>query len=376
VTSVRYRLLARPQEIRDYLLSLQSEPALAIDLEADSLYSYPEKVCLVQISTPSANTILDPLTGGEGIDTLGTVVADPSTTKVFHGGDFDVRLLKKTYGFLVRNVVDTMIGAQLAGRTEVGLAALLDQEFGVHVEKRFQRANWSARPLDRELLHYAALDTAYLLELWNRIRTELVASARLEWAQEEFSLLQAVTPSLEGGPSCFEVKGASRLSPTQLAILQALLEVREQTARAWNRPPFKVLSNQVLLNWAQSPPVSEEQVLRTKGAGRGILRHLAPRILDAAHKASSLSAAGCPRRSSVPYVPLTAEQKLRLKRLKKVRREAAQRLGLSAGLLVSSKTLERLCRADPKQASQLLEGSLKRWQLHVLGSGLRRALSP
>jgi ribonuclease D len=375
VTPVHYRLLAEFKDIREYVRTLQSEPALAIDLEADSLYSYPEKACLVQISTPSANTILDPLRGRDGIQALGTVLADQAIHKVFHGGDFDIRLFKREYGFEIRNVVDTMIGAQLAGRARVGLAALLEEEFDVHVEKRHQRANWSARPLAAELLRYAALDTAYLLQLWKRIRTELVQSGRLDWAEEEFSLLEAVTPSAQRAPSCFDVKGAGRLPARQLAILQALLEVREQIARSWNRPPFKVLSDQVLLRWAQSPPLNREQVLQTPRAGKGILRHLAQRILDAVHEARTLPMEECPGRSSAPYIPLTGEQKLRLKRLKKVRSDAAKRLGLGAGLLVSSKTLERLCRADPDQAPDLA-ASLKRWQLQVLGPALRRALLP
>ena len=154
------------------------------------------------------------------------------------------------------------------------------------------------------------------------------------------------------------------------------MEVREETARAWNRPPFKVLSNQVLLNWAQSPPLNRGQVLKTPRAGKGILRRLAPRIVNAVHKARSLPLEACPRRSPAPYFPLTDEQKLRLKRLKKVRREAARRLGLSAGLLVTSETLEKLSRAAPQEALGLLETVLKRWQLKVLGPALRRALSP
>jgi len=374
VTNIRYRLLSQAREIRDYLHTLRSERRLAIDLEADSLYSYPEKVCLVQISTPSANTILDPLTGRHGMQALGTLLADPAITKVFHGGDYDIRLFKKDYGFQVRNVVDTMIGARFVSRARVGLADLLQEEFGIELEKRHQRANWAARPLAADLLRYAALDTAYLLELWRRLRAELVRLGRLEWAAEEFSLLEAVTPSPQHAPSCFDIKGARHLTPRQRAILQALLQVREETARAWDRPPFKVLSNQVLLRWAQSPPLNRAQVLKTSQAGKGILRRLAPKIVNAVHKARSLPYEDCPQRSSASYIPLTDEQELRLKRLKTVRRDAAERLGLDAGLLVSSRTLEKLCRADPAQASDLIEASLKRWQLQVLGAALRHAL--
>jgi len=270
--------------------------------------------------------------------------------------------------------VDTMIGAQLAGRAKVGLADLLQDEFGVHLEKRYQRANWSARPLSPQQLQYAALDTAWLLPLWRNIREQLVSLGRLEWAEEEFRLLEAVVPSPERGPSCFDIKGYQQLSARELAILQALVELREETARAWNRPPFKVLSNRVLLRWAQSPPSNPGQVVQTPGAGRDLLRRLAPQIVAAIRRAKSLPEEDWPRRELTPYRPLTPEQKRRLRRLKTARSEASKRLGLDAGLLVSSKTLEKLARADPKESKGLLEDSLKHWQLHVLGSAIRRAL--
>ncbi len=374
MTSTAYSFLVEPDRIRSYVQTLRSQPILAIDLEADSLYSYPEKLCLVQVSTPSANTILDTLSGGDASRALGTVLGDAAIDKVFHGGDYDIRLLKKHYGFEVKCIVDTMIGAQLAGRSKVGLADLLQEEFGIHLEKRYQRANWSARPLSAEQLQYAALDTAWLLQLWRRIREQLVSLGRLEWAEEEFRLLEAVVPSPERAPSCFDIKGYQQLSARELAILQALVDLREETARAWNRPPFKVLSNRVLLRWAQSPPSNRGQVVQTPGAGRGLLRRLAPQIVAAIRRAKSSPEEEWPRREPTPYRPLTQEQKRRLRRLKTARSEASKRLSLDPGLLVSSKTLEKLARADPKESKGLLEDSLKHWQLQVLGSTIGHAL--
>jgi len=371
---VHYRFLTQAQQIRDYLHTLQSETTLAIDVEADSLYSYPEKVCLVQISTPTANTILDPLSGGQGLQALAKVLASPSITKVFHGGGYDIRLLKKAYQLQVRNVADTMIAAQLAGRPQLGLSALLEEEFGIHLQKRYQRANWGARPLDEQKLSYAALDTAYLLPLWQRLRADLLRLGRLEWAQEEFELLEAVTPAPQHGPSCFDVKGGHRLRPRERAILQALVELRDETARAWDRPPFKVLGNEVLLQWAQEPPAKRREVLRTPRANKGILRRLAARILDAVRAAQSTPLADCPQRKLGRHHPPTEEQRLRLQRLKTVRQAASERLDLSPGLLVTSGTLERLSRADPHEAPDMLPTVLKRWQLKVLGPSLLHIL--
>jgi ribonuclease D len=369
-----YLLLDTVPAVREYLLTLASSPALAIDVEADSLFSYQEKVCLVQISTPAANAILDPLAAREGLQALGPLLADANIRKVFHGGDYDIRMLKKDFGFAVHNVADTMIAAQLVGRAKFGLAALLCEEFGLELDKGYQRANWAYRPLDPQHLRYAARDTAYLLELWQRLRAELVQLERLEWAEEEFRLLEDITPAPAREPTCFDVKGSNRLPPRVLCILQNLVQVRDQAARAWDRPLFKVLSDQVLLDWAQSPPRRRDQVLRTRAANRGILGRLAPQVLDAVQKGLATPEADCPHRNSTPFTPMSHAQRTRLARLKQVREEAALELALAPGLLVNSATLEKMAYLPPPEGVALMETALKRWQQQVLGERLRAAM--
>ena len=367
ITQTEYRFLDTVPAVHDFVLTLGSSPAFAMDLEADSLYSYQEKVCLVQISTPSANVILDPLSAREGLQSLGPLLADTRIRKVFHGADYDIRLLKKDYGLKIHNIADTMIAAQLVGRSMVGLAALLSEEFGLELGKGHQKDDWAHRPLDQQQLRYAALDTAYLLELWQRLRTELQQLGRLEWAEEEFRLLEDVTPTPARDPAWFDVKGARDLLPRQRSILQNLVQLRDQAARAWDRPPFKVLSDQVLLSWAQEPPRRRDQVLRTPAANQGALRRLAPQVLEAVQRSTGTPLPDRPRGNAGRFTPLSGEQKERLARLKQLREQVALRLGLSPGLLVNSETLEKLCYIQPQEAVALLQTSLKRWQHQVLG---------
>jgi ribonuclease D len=369
-----YLLLDQVSAVHDYLVALRSAPAVAIDLEANSLYAYQEKVCLVQISAPSANVILDPLAAREGVQALRPLLADSAIRKVFHGADYDIRLLKKDFGFELHNIVDTMVAAQLLGRPNLGLAALLSEEFGIEVDKRYQRANWAHRPLDEQHLRYAALDTAYLLQLWQRLQAQLVHLGRLEWAEEEFRLLEEATPAPAREPSCFDVKGAGRLSAVELSALQNLVQLRDRVAQSWDRPPFKVLPDQVLLGWAQSPPRRRDEVLRTRAANRGILRRLAPQVLQAVRRAERTPLSACPQRAGSHFIPLTGAQKQRLSRLRQVRAGVAQRLGLSRGLLVSSETLEGLSRLPPAEAAGALHTALKRWQQQVLGAELKAVL--
>jgi ribonuclease D len=267
-----------------------------------------------------------------------------------------------------------MIAAQLCGREQVGLAALLEEFFGLKLDKRYQKANWNQRPLQPGMLEYAALDTAHLLPLKEQLEQELVSLGRKAWAEEEFRLLEAAEPAPSRPPSCFDVKGSRRLAPQQLAILQALLEVREKAAAEWDRPPFKVLNNAVLTAWALAPPRGRSELLSASGANQGVLGRLANQLLGAVRGAQALPLDQCPRATSNgSYEPLTPAQEKRLKRLKKARSRCAEKLQLPMGLLVNTATLERLARCPSTELGSALDENLKTWQHQILGEDLLAA---
>ena len=364
-----YRFFDRGPQVAAFFAAVRAEPVLALDLEADSLHHYPEKICLVQISTPTETAILDPLAAPEVLDNLEPVLADPAVRKIVHGGDYDVRLLKRERGVTVRNLFDTMIAAQLTGRERFGLAALLEEHFGVVLDKRHQRADWSRRPLGPELLAYAAGDTAHLHALCGRLAAELAGLGRLEWAGEEFGLLEQLEPGAPKKPWCLDLKGTGRLAPRQLARLQELLVMREQLARAWDRPPFMVLGNQTLIDWAQAPPASRRELLQTRGAGRGVLERVADRVLEALERGAAVPEEECPRPEPARRTVLSAAEAGRLARLREAREAAARRLALAPGLLVNGATLEKFARDGSSAAA-----SLKNWQAEALGAPFRQAL--
>lgn len=364
-----YRFFDHGPDIAGYFSSVSTEPVLALDLEADSLHRYPEKICLVQLSSSAETAILDPLAAPEVLDGLESVLADAAVRKIVHGGDYDVRLLKRERGVSVRNLFDTMIAAQLTGRERFGLAPLLEEHFGLVLDKRHQRADWSRRPLGPDLLDYAAGDTAHLHALSARLTEELSELGRLAWAEEEFRLLEQIEPAAPKKPWCLDVKGAGRLAPRQLARLQALLEVRDELARAWDRPPFMVLGNQTLIDWAQAPPASRRDLVHTPGAGRAVLERIADRALEALARAAVVPEQECPRPEPTRRTVLAVSEASRLVRLRTVREEAARRLSLAPGILVNGATLEKFAREGRGGA-----GSLKNWQAEALGAPFQEAL--
>src|SRR5215212_493480 len=224
--------------------SLAAQPQIAVDTEADSLHSYFDKVCLIQISVPGEDLIVDPLAKVD-LNRFGELLANPAITKLFHGGDYDLRIMHRDFGFVVRNLVDTSICAQLLGYEGIGLAALLERHFGVKLNKTHQRADWSMRPLPPDMLAYASLDTHHLAALAAKLREELIALGRWEWAVEEFARLEMVRyrENDEDVEPWRKVKNIGGLDRRSLAAVRDLYEWRDQLARKADRPPFKILGN-------------------------------------------------------------------------------------------------------------------------------------
>lgn len=170
---------------------LASETTIAIDLEADSMHNYQEKVCLIQVSTQQRTVLIDPLAATD-LSPLRPVLADPAIRKIFHAADYDLRSLKRDFDLEINGLFDTMICAQFLGEERVGLADLLRKFFSVHLDKKFQRADWSQRPLPDEMVRYAAEDTRHLHRLVDIFEERLIAAGRLDWCTEEFALMEQV----------------------------------------------------------------------------------------------------------------------------------------------------------------------------------------
>ena len=185
------RLIEDSAEFATMLRRLRNEPTVAIDTEAASFHRYRDRVYLVQLSTRDETHLVDPL-ALPGLPGFGELLADPAIEKLFHDADYDLRLLGYEFGFTATNLFDTRVAAQFLNEPGIGLAALLEKYIGVRPDKRFQRADWSARPLTQPMLEYAAMDTRHLPDLRDLLRDKLLARGRLEWVLEECALLTAV----------------------------------------------------------------------------------------------------------------------------------------------------------------------------------------
>jgi ribonuclease D len=262
------QLIQTQSDLDHFFRRLRNQPLVALDTEAASFHRFKDRVYLLQVSSREETAVVDPL-AVSGLQSLGSILGDPGVEIVFHDADYDLRLLENEYGFRASNLFDTRIAAQLLNEPGVGLAALLEKYLGVRLDKRYQRADWSARPLTREMLDYAAADTRHLPALRDILRDRLRELGRLDWAGEEFELLGAaarltVDPD---EPGYLRLKGAKALPGRALAVLRELYQWREDTARRTDKAAFRILNNEPLLLMAKSPPRDLAALKAVRGIG-------------------------------------------------------------------------------------------------------------
>ncbi len=352
--------------------NLATQAIIGVDTESNSLHAYREQVCLIQFSTPEKDYIVDPLALPD-ISGLGHIFANPSIEKVFHACEYDIICMKRDFNFEFANLFDTMVAGRILGRPAVGLGAMLETDFGIQLNKRFQRADWGRRPLDPEQIAYARLDTHFLLSLRDRLLTELKNNERWRLAQEDFQRLTYTNghigePNLD--QNLWRISGIQELTPQQAAVLRELTAFRDRLARNANQPAFKILSNQALLRVAQYTPnkikeleeIDELSPRQVKRYGYGLLRAIR-RGLDA----DPLTRPSMPRPSD-KYLE-------RLEALKSWRKQTAQAMGVESDVILPRDVLYVLAQEAPhdKQNLRLVMAQIP-WRYERFGEAIGQVL--
>jgi ribonuclease D len=341
---------------------------VALDTESDSLHSYFHKLCLIQLSFSGEHVVLDPLAlGRESLRPFADMLADPEVEKVLHGADYDLRVLHRDLGARVVRLRDTQVAAQLLGEGQTGLAALVEREATVVLDKRHQRADWGKRPLTPELLAYAAADTAYLELLRRRLSERLAALGRLAWWEEECVALEAVSwEPPPPDPLAFErIKGAGRLAGEARDRVAALHTWREQEAASRDVPPFRILHSDALLELASNPPADLEALGAVPGVGRATVRRYGREMMKVLTQPPP-----APAREPRQRAKVDREREARIKQARATRDTVAKELGLEPGMLAPRSALELVVDRRPRSEEGLLTCLTRRWRTAVLGPAL------
>ena len=345
------------QKLAVFLPVLRTAPWVAVDTEADSLHAYPEKVCLIQISTVSGDRLVDPLAR---LDLEPLLDALAGHELIMHGADYDLRLLRKHHEFVPSSIFDTMLGARLLGLRQFGLGHLVEKYLGVKLEKGPQKANWAVRPLTERMERYARNDTHYLKPLADHLKVELEAKGRLAWHQESCArLIQDSTiqrpPDMD---AMWRIKGCHLLERPALAILRELWQWRESEAVGANKPPFFVMSHQALVDIAAAAAAAQpiEPFLP---------KHISPRrssgLMKAITRGQGLSPDDHPRHLRCVCRRPSEGEKRRFADLQKRRDANATVLGIDPTLIASRAVLSDLAYDWDRHACQLMD-----WQRSLL----------
>ncbi len=345
------------EKLAAWLPKLRAAKWVALDTEADSLHAYPEKVCLIQISTADGDRLVDPLSK---ISLAPLLDALNAHELIMHGADYDLRLLRKHHEFTPSAIFDTMLAARLVGEWQFGLSSLVEKFLGVKLDKGSQKADWARRPLTEKMEIYARNDTHYLQPLAAKLKQELQRKDRLAWHQESCARLiaECSQPPVVDGDLAWRIKGSSHLNRPALAVLRELWHWREREAIAANRPPFFILNHEKLSDVAsaatENQPVENLLPLR-----------MSPRRREALLEAVRTGLAVPPVRQ--PEIirhkcdrPNEAERR-RYAELARRRDAHARKLGIDPTLIASKATLGDLARDWPRHAPELMS-----WQKDLL----------
>lgn len=326
---------------------------VAVDLEADSFYTYHAKVCLIQLSALGRDFIVDPLSVRD-LSPLGPLFRDPDVEKVFHASEHDLQCLRRDYGFEVATLFDTMAAARLLGAGGLGLASLIQKYFGVRLSKKLQRSDWGKRPLSGAQIDYARMDTHYLLPLRDILWKELHEHDLLEESLEEFSRLARIEHEERAfDPDAFwRWPGAKGLPPRDRAVLKELCFYREKTAAALDRAPFRVLPEALLVRLAQETPRDPSSLERVHGMTPYLFQRFGAELLEVIERGMGLppidSPPERPKRQAWSGPALRRYQQLRQWRIQKARERRVDSV-----VILATEDLRALSRApelspDPK----------------------------
>ena len=376
-TAVHYVYIRERVALASLVDRIAVRKSVALDTEADSLHSYFEKICLIQLSVAGDHYLVDPLSS---LDLGGLWEALADKLLIVHGGDYDLRMLRASFGFRPQSeVFDTMIAAQLLGSEQLGLGALVGRYFGVAFTKAAQKSDWSRRPLSEKQLHYAVDDTRFLEPLAEHLGRELRERGRLDWHRESCRSMVASTgrDRIRDPEQAWRIKGSTRLTRRQLSYLRELWHWRDGHARSADTPPFKILGNEQILDlvrWMDSHPGTalEEGPKLPRSIGATLFHTLE----EAIARAVRTDPAEWPeaRKSERPEPPPPETAKL----LDALRRECAaiaEKLQIAPPTLAPRAALEAIARSRPRTLDQIIEsGRLSRWQAELIRDAVERCL--
>lgn len=366
------------------LAHLRTQPLLALDTESNSLYRYYPKVCLIQLTAlvdahetdPAATVdyLLDPL-AIKNISPLAPLLSDPATTVIMHAAENDIIILQRDFNFQFSNVFDTQLAARILGWKQVGLAAILQEQFGVASDKNMQRTDWGQRPLNQKQTTYAQIDTHFLPALRLRLIAQLQGADRWEEAQEAFALLRTVSYHEPAMRNFWQMKHTRDVPDAALNVLEALWQWREAEAQRRDWPPFKIMTDAQLAQLATVQPTTEESIGKLAGFGPKVAKQYSQALIAAIQQGQQQPRPTPPETTLRPEQLVSKTVLNRFETLRHWRTEVAEKRGVQPDIVFTNTTLLAIAQMEPKSVEELRTiAEIGPWKARTYGPAILATL--
>lgn len=353
------------------------ENFVAVDIESNGLHRFKEQICLIQLAISGNVFIVDPLQISD-IGPIGKLLKDEDIQKIFHSPDHDLRSFDRDWKFEVRNIFDTSIAAAFLGSEKLGLASVLSEFLQIELtkSKSLQRSDWTLRPIPKNALEYAVNDVLYLRDLRDLLLEQLMSLKRDKWINEEFKHLEKIkyAPRLIENPF-LSIKGSKGLDIKSLTVLRKLYQFRENEAIRLDRPAFKVVHDNTLIEIAKNPKINLRSIkdlgIFSRSANRAKLK-------NAIKDTENSELVKISREDLYPkkriQKSMTDIEVLLFKELKEWRLNLSKKLKLQPSLLWPLSSLKRICMNLDDFNNEIKHEDVKQWQVKEFSKSLRNHL--
>ena len=352
------------EELRRLVAQLREAPAVGIDTEFMRERTYYARLCLIQLATDDVAAIVDPLSI-EDLSPLCDLFADQAVAKVLHAGSQDLEIFYRVCDLAAAPVFDTQVAATLAGfPQQVGYGALVQEMFGVKLDKGDSYTDWAKRPLSDTQVEYALNDVRYLPEMYRRLMAQLEDGGRVDWLAADFErLADPATYEIVPEEQWRRVKRISSLNRRQLAVAREVAAWRETQAMRRDVPKRWVVGDESIVEIARRMPKSPEELRDIRGVADKVGKGAAAGLIAAVAAGMAVSDEDLPSLAKRRRLPGDVDGAVDL--MVALVRLRAREHGVAMPLLASRDDLERLAGGD-REGHPLLEG----WRKAMVGSEL------
>lgn len=349
-------------------------PVLALDTEFIRIDTFFPRLGLIQVCDGSASYLLDPLALTDW-DAFIALLRSESIVKVLHSCSEDLVVFADFFKVLPRPLIDTQKAAAFLNcGYSISYQNLVKEILGIEISKGETRSDWLRRPLSSDQLNYAALDVAYLPEIYTILLNRLQEKQRDAWlvAECEQMLDQASLDrnADDGGNYYLNLGAAWRLDLRQLGALQRLCAWREHEARKRNKPRSWIAKDADLITLAERMPTSKAELSSLHDLPRALLQQDGAVLLEIIARPHS----GADLQPEMVEQPLSTEQRKLLKKCQDLVRLKAEELGIAPELLARKKQLIPLISEFQNKGSFSWPKALGNWRREILETALLNAL--